>query len=237
MKAQPQRVIGYCRRSQQREERYGLDAQADAVRKWADYTGAEVIEMVQDDATSAGQLDTTEREGLARALAMVKGGTADAIVVARFDRLARSLIGFADLLRLSQQEGWAIVCLDPQMNFSTAVGRAMGAMLVSFGDVEREAFALRMAAGRRAKIAAGGYGGGVARHRRYGAQLVEVDGRREYQPVPEEVETIERIRRERAEGAKLREIAEGLERDGIEAPGGGATWYLGTVRSYSRQVA
>lgn len=54
----------------------------------------------------SGVTDLEAREGLSQALAQLRAQEADALVVAKFDRLARSLIAFVDVLKLSQAEGW-----------------------------------------------------------------------------------------------------------------------------------
>jgi hypothetical protein len=45
------RIVGYTRRSQERVNGFGLEAQADAITRWATYERAEVVEIVADDAT------------------------------------------------------------------------------------------------------------------------------------------------------------------------------------------
>lgn len=140
-------VIGYTRRSRERANGFGLEAQADAIRRWADYEGVEVVEIVRDDDVQ-GVVEPVAREGLARALTLLEAHGADALVVAKFDRLARSIVGFADVLKLSQAQGWQLVCLDPMLDLRRAHDRAIAAMLISFADIEREAFIDRMQGGR-----------------------------------------------------------------------------------------
>jgi Resolvase, N terminal domain len=64
-------------------------------------------------------------------LETLRAGDPDALVVAKFDRLARSLVSFAYILKLSEAEGWTIICLDPQLDLRTAVGRAIARQLTS----------------------------------------------------------------------------------------------------------
>jgi DNA invertase Pin-like site-specific DNA recombinase len=232
----PLRAIGYCRRSRERENGYGLDTQKDALRRWADYKQAEMVAVIPDDDVS-GVADPMQREGLSRALGMLEAGKADALVVAKFDRLARSLTAFAEVLKLSQEQGWALVCLDPDMDFGRAAGRAMGAMLIAFADIEREAFTDRMQGGRRAKMARGGYGGGQRLHRRFGFELApQREGGYEWQPVPEEQDVITRIVGWRGEGHTLQAIADRLTRAGVAAPSGPA-WNAVTIMRIAKRAA
>jgi DNA invertase Pin-like site-specific DNA recombinase len=222
------RVVGYCRRSRERAESFGLDAQEDAIRRWAEYEGAVVVDVLRDDDTS-GVIEPMQRPGGSQALAMLRAGEADSLVVAKFDRLARSIIGFAEILKLSEAEGWSLICLDPALDLRRASGRAMAAMLISFADIEREAFIDRMHGGRRAKAARGGYVGGNRLHRRFGFELVrQQDGGNEYVPVAAEQATIGRILEWRQAGRTLSSIAQCLEAEGTPPPSG-ARWHQMTI--------
>jgi DNA invertase Pin-like site-specific DNA recombinase len=232
----PLRAVGYCRWSRERENGYGLASQEDAIRRWADYKRADLIEVIRDDDIS-GVTDPAAREGLSRGLTMLRDGEADALVVAKFDRLARSLTAFADVLRLSQEQGWALVCLDPELDFTRAAGRAMGSMLIAFADLERESFQDRMQGGRRAKIARGGYGGGQRLHRRFGFELAaQPEGGFEWQPVPEEQAVIGQILQRRHSGDTLQAIADELTREGVAAPSG-KVWHPVTVKRIAEREA
>jgi site-specific DNA recombinase len=46
------------------------------------------------------------------------------LVIARLDRLARSVFGYADLLRWCEADGKSLVSVSESLDFSTAVGRA-----------------------------------------------------------------------------------------------------------------
>jgi hypothetical protein len=50
-------------------------------------------------------------------------------------------------------------------------------------------------------------------------------------------ELLDRIGRERQAGASFRDIARGLERDGVPAPRGGADWHTSTVWRYLERVS
>jgi site-specific DNA recombinase len=235
----PPRGIGYTRRSQHRENGFGLNDQGDSIRKWGAYTDTEIIEIIEiieDDATS-GVIDPSARDGLGRALELLRSGEASILVAAKFDRLARSIIGFAELLKLSEAEGWTIVVLEPQLDLRTAAGRAMASMLIAFADIEREAFRDRMQGGRRAKATRGGYTGGQRLHPRFGFKLVQQDdGALEYEPAPEQQATIDRIVEMRDTGQTLGAIAQTLEAEGIAAPSGGQRWHEMTISRIARTV-
>jgi DNA invertase Pin-like site-specific DNA recombinase len=232
----PLRAVGYCRRSQQQETTYGLDAQEDAIRRWADYNRAQLVAVEPDDDV-CGALDPEQRPGFARALERLRAGEADVLVVAKFDRLARSIIGFGDVLRMMRDDDLQLVVLEPELDLRRAHGRAMASMLIGFADIEREAFSDRMQAGRKAKMRRGGYGGGSRLARRYGYQLAPgEDGKLEYLPVEAEQGVIQRISDLRKGGATLAAIRRALEAAGV-APPAGSRWHEPTIKRIAERAA
>lgn len=230
----PLRAVAYVRRSKEREG-FGIAAQIDAIQKWAAYKGATIIEVAKDDDVS-GAIDPQDRPGFARALELLRADEADVLVVSKFDRLARSIIGFGDVLKLIRDEDLRLVVLDPDLDLRRADGRAMASMLIAFADLERSMYVERMAAGRRAKIRAGGYAGGRPRYPKFGSRLVSSAGGLTYEPVESELEIINRIRAERDSGMTLQAIADQLEADGV-APPSGRRWWPATIRALSLRAA
>jgi DNA invertase Pin-like site-specific DNA recombinase len=119
------------------------------------------------------------------------------------------MLDFANLVRRSQDEGWALVVLNPALDLSTSEGRLVANILVSLAEFERELIAARIREG-------------LAEAKRRGKRL----GRT--QRVSDEI--ARRIVRERELGASLHEIARGLNRDEIPTVRGGAEWYAATIR-------
>jgi hypothetical protein len=66
------------------------------------------------------------------------GKQADALVVTKVDRLARSVVAAADIMQAAQQQGWSLIILDLGMDLSTPSGKAMAQMLAVFAELERE---------------------------------------------------------------------------------------------------
>src|ERR1700730_10653270 len=92
----PNRVVGYVRVStdEQADSGLGLAAQRTTVAAEAERRGWTLV-AVHEDALSGKSLD---RPGLAAALAAIEAGEAAGIVVAKLDRLSRSLKDFALLM-------------------------------------------------------------------------------------------------------------------------------------------
>ena len=84
----PQRAVLYARVSgdEQAKKGYSLPDQADALRKWAEREGYEVLEEVADEGWSGAYL---ERPGLDRVRDLVQEGDVSVVAVLFRDRLAR----------------------------------------------------------------------------------------------------------------------------------------------------
>jgi len=118
------KVIGYLRVStrEQADSGLGLDAQRRTISDEADRRGWEV-EWLVDDGRSARNLN---RPALVEALALLKRGNAEALVVAKLDRLSRSVSDFAAVLATASKQRWAVVALDLGVDTSHPSGRTRG---------------------------------------------------------------------------------------------------------------
>src|SRR5213079_2780529 len=138
-----------------------------------------------------------------------KAGEASALVVAKLDRLSRSMLDFAKIMNRAQRESWALVALDVAVDSSTPAGEAMANMLATFAQFERRLIS------QRTKEA-------LAVKRASGVRL----GR----PPTVPASVVRRIQRQRLRGESLRRIADGLNRSRVPTAQGGAQWYAATVR-------
>jgi DNA invertase Pin-like site-specific DNA recombinase len=204
-----ERVIGYMRVSteEQAESRAGLEAQRAAILAEAERRGWHLVEVIEDAGFSGKSL---KRPGIATALEALRRHRADALVVAKLDRLSRSLLDLAGLMETATREHWALVALDVNVDTSTPSGKAMASMMGVFAQLERDLI------GQRTREA-------LAVKRREGVQL----GRPRL--LPEAV--VARIVAERAEGAALQLIADRLTAEGVPGGQGGQRWYASTVRA------
>ena len=132
-KTEVRRAIGYSRVSTDAERQgAGLTAQRRAIQRYAAPRGW-VIEIVSDEASGS----TADRPALKDALGKLARHEADALIVSKLDRLSRSLVDFADIVRLAERQGWVLVVLDPELDMSAPSGRAMAGMLTVFAEFER----------------------------------------------------------------------------------------------------
>jgi DNA invertase Pin-like site-specific DNA recombinase len=144
----------YTRKSSEEgleQEFNSLDAQRDSgesfVRSQAGEGWVVLAERYDDGGFSGGN---TERPGLQRLLADVEAGKVDCVVVYKVDRLSRSLLDFAQLMRTFEQKQVSFVSVTQQFNTATSMGRLILNVLLSFAQFEREIISERT----RDKIAA-----------------------------------------------------------------------------------
>jgi DNA invertase Pin-like site-specific DNA recombinase len=203
------RVIGYVRVSTEEQgvSGAGLEAQRLAIAAECRRRGWELVRTIEDRGYSAKDLC---RPGVQEALRTLEAREASALVVAKLDRLSRSMLDFTGLMAKAQKQGWALVALDCAVDTSTATGEAMANMLATFAQFERRLI------GQRTREA-------LAVKRAAGVRL----GRPP--TVPQAV--MRRIQRQRARGDSLRAIAESLNHEGVPTAQGGARWYAATVRA------
>lgn len=203
-------VIGYVRVSTGAQEvnGYGLDAQREAITAECERRGWRLVETV----TEARSAKDLRRPVLAAALDRLDAGDADGLVVAKLDRLSRSVLDFATLGERSRRRGWGIACLDIGLDTSTPHGEAMANMIATFAQLERRLISDRTRvamAAAPAKVRA-----------RYGNYQRRSN-------LPPNVKR--RIRRWREGGRSYRAIADALNADGIPAEQGGP-WHPNGVR-------
>lgn len=130
------RAIGYVRvsTSEQVESGLGLDAQRQAIQSETGRRGWEVV-WVEDAGYSAKSL---ERPGLTHALEELRAGRTDALILARLDRLSRSMLDFATIMEQARRQGWALVSLDLGVDMTTPSGRLLANVFAAFAEFERE---------------------------------------------------------------------------------------------------
>jgi site-specific DNA recombinase len=138
-----------------------LHAQREAVEGYVrsqEGAGWRAIEERYDDGGFSGA--NTERPAFQRLLADVAAGRVDVVACYRLDRLSRSLVDFAGLMREFEQRGVAFVSVTERFDSSTPIGRMTLNLLATFAQFERETIALRtkdkVSASRRRGMFTGG---------------------------------------------------------------------------------
>lgn len=198
-------VIGYLRVStaEQAAKGHGLEAQRAAIAREADHRGWRV-RWVEDRGVSGTRND---RLGLAFALDQLNQGAAEALVVAKLDRLGRRAASLTQVIEHARERGWAIVALDMGIDSNTASGRLVLQVLSAIAEWEGDQIRERTKAGLAAAKAKGILPG----------------------PRPHAAPaTVRRIRQMHAEGMAAASIARALTEDAVPLPSGAAGCWRST---------
>ncbi len=199
-------VVGYARVSRGAGAGGSLEAQRAAIVAECERRGWQLV-RVEEDMPGGGQGD---RPGLTRVLSALSAGEAQAVVVARLDRLARSVSDAAQLLERAKREGWNLVALDLGLDLSTAAGKRVANQFVFVAQWKRRLLS------ERTRDA-------LARTRAQGVKL----GTPRTTPAP----AVAKITKLRAQGLNLQAIADELNRLRVPTTRGGSKWRPSSVRS------
>jgi len=205
-------VYAYLRvsTSEQAATGHGLDAQRESIRQVTERRGWKDVEWHVDGGHSGKDLD---RPAMREVLSKIRKG--DVLVVAKLDRLSRSLADFAGLMQQASRRGWSFVALDLGVDTTTPTGRLVANVMASVSEWEREVIGQRTKEGMAAARAKG-----------------RLPGKRSSLDPSTRV----RILAERSAGASLRAIASGLTSDGVPTATCRAGWTASQVHQAIRSA-
>lgn len=208
------RAIGYCRVSteEQGDSKAGLEAQEATIREEVERRGWELVD-VRTDVASGKSL--RKRDELGRVLRDLAAGHAEVLVVAKLDRLSRSVMDFAGIMETAKSEGWSIRVLDLDVDMTTSMGELVANIMISLAQWERRVI------GERTKAA-------LVAVKARGTRL----GRKENV----DAETVRLIRILRESGKSWQGIADALAAESIPTAQGGQ-WHGATVRKIHERAA
>jgi DNA invertase Pin-like site-specific DNA recombinase len=184
-----------------------LKVQRETIQVAADREGWEV-EWVEETVTGTGK---KARPRLDAVLEALDRGEREALVVSKVDRLSRSIIAFAQIIKRSRDNDWRLIALDMGVDFSTPQGKLLGAQLISFAEYEAEIIGARTKDALRVKRAEGV---------KLGHPYPGIDAT-----------TQRRIRNRRSRGHTLAAIADRLNAEGVPTPSGTGRWHPSAVRA------
>lgn len=208
-------VIAYTRVSTQDQANSGLGLEAQRATIDAETTRRGWTEVVHltDHARSGKNLD---RPGIAQALEMLRTGQAGTLVVAKLDRLSRSLADFCQLMDTAKRQGWQLIVLDLAVDTSTASGRLMADVMASFAAYERALASQRT---------------------RDALQAKKAQGHRLGRPTVLDKAVMRRVGKMREAGMSTVAIARTLNDEGVPTARGGVAWCPATVSAVLRSAA
>lgn len=149
------RVAGYVRISSEESARegYGLSGQEQSIRVYAQAHGLELTGIYADAGRSGGSM--RGREELARLMEDARAGVFECVVFTRLDRLARKTLDLLSICDRLDAVGVGIICIEQNIDTTTAVGKVMRTVIGAFAEFEREVITERITAGLAEKARLG----------------------------------------------------------------------------------
>ena len=223
------KAIGYVRVSTDKQADRGvsLDAQSEKIRAMAVVHNAELLDTIVDGGESAKSL---QRPGMERLLAMVDGRRVQAVIVAKLDRLTRSVKDLCDLLERFERRGVALISVAESLDTSSAAGRLVLNIMTAVSQWEREAIGERTRDAMSHKRTNGERVGNI----KFGYRLCR--DAKHVEPDSAEQAVLQEIHRLRESGHTLRGIAATLNRQALRTRRGTA-WRLEHVARILKQAA
>lgn len=209
----------------QAESGLGMEAQRKACHAYAELYGITVAEVIEDAGFSGSSLD---RPGMQRIVGMLERGEIAGVLVAKLDRLSRSVKDYGSLIETYFADGSARLCsVGEQIDTQSAAGRLVLHVLVAVAAWEREVIGERTSAALRALQSRGQHLGTAPYGHRYDfatRTLVPDEGE---QVILAEILALD------ASGVPSTRIASTLNEAG--RPARGARWYQQAVNKLIRQ--
>ena len=223
------RVIGYARVSTDKQADRGvsLDAQTEKIRAMVVVHGAELVDIIVEAGESAKSLN---RPGMQRLLALVDSGSVQAVIVAKLDRLTRSVKDLCELLEKFERRGVALISVAESLDTGSAAGRLVLNIMTAVSQWEREAIGERTRDALSHKRNSCERVGNIG----YGYRLC-ADGKH-VEPDPGEQAVLAEIHQLRRGGHTLRGIAAALNQRMLRTRRGSA-WRLEHVARIIKQGA
>ena len=209
----PGKALLYARvsTSMQVNEGVSLDVQERQLINAAEFHGFTSWDLVREEGRSGKSI--TGRPALTEALRALEAKEADALIVTRIDRLARSTTDFLDIVDRANKGGWRLIMLDLNLDTSTYQGRFVVTVMSALAEMERGIIAARQK--------------DVHKDRRDRGVVWGVDmGPKNKTPL----EVKDRILSSRIKGLSYREIADALNADEIPTQNG-RKWHPSTVKN------
>ncbi|MGE0171187.1 MAG: recombinase family protein [Oligoflexales bacterium] len=142
MSEQNKRVAIYARVSTNKDQR--PEAQIDELRKYCAARCWAVVAEIVDQGFSG---KTDQRPGLKQLMNLARRRHIDVVVVAKLDRLARSLKHLINTLDEWNSIGVSFVAINSPFDFTSSMGKLMTGVIACFAEFERDLIAERTRSG------------------------------------------------------------------------------------------
>lgn len=183
---------------------------------------------VTEDTDISGSVSPFLREGLGPWLTdPAKVAQWDVLIVAKLDRLTRSLSDFDELVGWLDRNNKTLVSVSESIDLSTSTGRMFCNLLAMFAQFERERMSERRKDAAN-KIRENGWWAGFGYP--YGTKPVKVADHWEIEIDPDTYAQLETIAGQILEGHSASAIAKRLNALGVPTPAKGKEWRQNTIR-------
>lgn len=152
------RLLGVTRLSDLTDETTSPERQKSRITIYSDLQGHEVVGWAEDLDVS-GSVSPFQRPALGPWLA--RPDDWDGLIVAKYDRLTRSLLDFLVLYKWLAEHGKTLIWIDPPLDFSTPFGKAMANVLITFAELELAVISQRIREAWHSLREAGKWPGGT----------------------------------------------------------------------------
>ena len=201
------RYFGYirCSTDEQAQSGNGLEAQKHAIiTEIASRHDSKLVWIAEDAGFSGSKADN--RPALQELLKRLRAKEADGLIVAKLDRLSRSVRDFAEIAERAEHQKWQLLILNPRLDTKDIWHKAFLQIASVFAEIERNLISQRTKDGL-ARVKARGTKLGSS-------QLVSPD-------------SIQQLAALHASGLSYRQIAKYLNDHNIPSPKG-SRWFPAT---------
>jgi site-specific DNA recombinase len=221
---QPKRLLGVVRLSHMTDQTLSPEVQREKITLTSKARG-EVLVHIAEDLDVSGAVSAWNRDLAPWLEDPERIAMWDAIIVAKLDRLSRSLLDFQKLLEWCATHGKTIISISEGFDLSTPMGKMTANMLMMFAEFERERMGERRSERAQADKARGWFGGGRAK---YGFRPVKVGDHFELEVDDGEKAVAERMAADMLAGKSATQVARDLTAEGIPTK-------LGTVKKGAKK--
>ncbi|MBD3948433.1 recombinase family protein [Tuanshanicoccus lijuaniae] len=219
------KVVAYCRVSTDSEEQAGsYEAQ---VQHYTDYINRnnewEFAGIYSDEGISGTNIK--KREGFNDMISDCMAGKIDMIITKSISRFARNTIDCLKFVRQLKEKKIPIIFEKENINTMEASGELLLTIMASLAQQESASLSQNVKLGLQFRYQEGKV---QVNHNHFLGYTKDDDGNLIIDE--EEAKVVKRIFREYLDGASLRDIAIGLEKDGILTGGKKKKWHLSTIQ-------
>jgi site-specific DNA recombinase len=226
------RALGSARLSRKTDESTSIERQTEQITLTAQLRGDTLIRVGDDqyvtvDTDISGSVSPFLREGLGPWLTEPdKIKQWDVLIVAKVDRLTRSLSDFDDMVGWLDKHGKTLISVSESLDLSTPNGRMFANLLAMFAQFERERMSERRLEAA-VKIRENGWWAGFGYP--YGTRPVKKTDHWELELNPETYARLEQIGWELIKGHSRSSVAKRLNATEVPTPAGGKEWRQNTI--------